>query len=109
MSLDTHTRSRCALLLLALAFMVFTPPAAAKGPMFLPHGCPPAAASAPVSQQTRALCERRQAASDRPGFNGVDAGVVAVIVLMIAGGMLVATHRRNDAAQGDRALVYEGP
>lgn len=106
MSHNTHTRGTVGLLMLALAFMVFTAPAAAKGPMFLPHGCPPAAANVPVSQQTRALCERRQAASVRPGLNGVDAAVVLVIVLTIAGGMLVATHRRNSAARGNRALVY---
>lgn len=101
MSHNAHTRGTIGLLMLALAFMVLTAPAAAKGPVFVPPGCPPAAADATAPQQIRARCERLQAASDRPGLNAVDAGVVAVIVLTIAGGMLVATHRRNDAHRID--------
>ena len=96
MSHTTHTRGAVALLMLALAFIVFTVPAAAKGPVFVRQACPP---DAPAQSGT--ACERNRAASDTSGLSGADAGVVAVIVLTIAGGMLVATHRRNDAHRID--------
>jgi hypothetical protein len=84
-----------------LAFLVLAAPAAAKGPVFNQFGCNPTVGkgSAPPAPHIRALCQRRQATSDRHGFNGAAAGIVAgsvgVLVLMMAGGMLVATHRRD--------------
>jgi hypothetical protein len=106
MSHKTQSRRRWALLplTLALVFMVVAVPAAAKGPVFN-AACPPSAGKVPVTTQNRALCQRSAAATDGKGMNGADAGIlagsVAVLVLLMAGGLLVATRRRD--AQGRHA------
>lgn len=98
MSNKAQSRRRWGLLpvALALAFMVLAVPAAAKGPVFYPHGCSPTA-----------KCEHRAAVGDSKGLDGRSAGIVAgsvaVVVLMMAGGMLVATHRKD--AHGRPARV----
>lgn len=100
MSHKTQSRRRWALLplTLALVFMVVAVPAAAKGPVFN-AACPPSAGKVPVTTQNRALCQRSAAATDGQGMNGADAGIlagsVAVVVLMIAGGMLALTRRQD--------------
>ena len=95
-------------LVLALTLAVVAVPASAKGPVFIPDGCAPVTERGAGSDRLRALCESRGAASDRQGVDGADAGIVAgsvaLVVLMMAGGMLVATHRR-DAEQSRPAAL----
>jgi hypothetical protein len=88
-------------IVLALSLLA-APAAVAKAPVFLPHGCPHSAAKASAPAPIRARCEAlsRQAApgADRAtaGSAGwVDAGIVAALVLAIAGITLVATRRQS--------------
>lgn len=90
MNRKTRARYRWRLAPLALAValtLAVAAPAAAKGPVFYPYTCSPAP------------CEHRAAVGDRQGVDGRDAGIVAgsvaVLVLIMAGGMLLATHRRD--------------
>ena len=98
MSSKAHSRRRWGLLpvALALVFMVLAVPAAAKAPVFNPHRCSPTG-----------KCEYRAAVGESKGLDGRSAGIVAgsvaVVVLMMAGGMLVATHRKD--ARGRPARV----
>jgi hypothetical protein len=114
MSYNARSRRRWGVAVLAatLALAVVAAPAVATGPLLDPVGCPTTAARAPMPDHVRAACERRWAArqttGNRGGFDGSDAGIiaggVALLVLMMAGGMLVATHRR-DAQEGRPAAV----
>jgi hypothetical protein len=105
MSRKTQIRRTWGLLPLVLALMVLAVPAAAKGPVFNQPVCPPTVgkASAPPRPNLRPPCARRSVAGDRRSLNGADAGVlaggIAVLVLVIAGGMLVVTHRRDAPAR----------
>jgi hypothetical protein len=100
MSHKTQTRRRWALVPLALTLMlaVLAVPAAAKGPVPIPYGCASATGEGSGSDRLRAPCER-ETVSARQGFDGEDArviaGSVAVVVLMMAGGMLALTRRQD--------------
>ena len=97
---------------LTVTLAVLAPPGAAKAPVFPPVGCPQGEVSAwaPV----KAACERgsaaKQTTGDRNGSGMSDgailAGSLAIVVLTIAGGLLVATHRRD--AQGSHATALSG-
>jgi hypothetical protein len=84
--------------------------ATAKGPVFYPHRCPERLEPATETQSPPwAVCGNRHAASATGG--GVSktdaailAGSVGLLVLTIATGKLVATHRR-EAHGGDHAAV----
>jgi hypothetical protein len=88
-------------LALALMLMVVAVPAAAKGPALYPLSkCAPVVREdIKASPRIQALCERSQARGDRKGLDGTDAGLVAgsmaVVMLLTAGGLLVAVHRRD--------------
>jgi hypothetical protein len=106
-------RRRYAVPALALALAVSLAavvPATAKGPVFYPHRCPERVEPATETRsQPWALCGNRQPASATGGgLSTTDAAIlgggVALLVLTIASGMLVATHRR-DAHGGAPAAV----
>jgi hypothetical protein len=87
-------------LALVLVLMVFAVPAAAKGPALYPSQCAPVVREdIKASPRIQTLCERRQTVADRRGVDRTDAGIlagsVALVVLLMAGGMLVAIHRRD--------------
>jgi hypothetical protein len=106
-------RRRFAVLALALALagsLAAVAPATAKGPVFYPHRCPERVQpAAKTHSQPWAPCGNRHAASSTGGgLSTTDAAIlgggVAVLVLTIATGMLVATHRRQ-VHVGDPAAV----
>jgi hypothetical protein len=90
-------------LALALAFVVVAVPAAAKGPVFNQSACTPTMGKVATTPppHVRAMCKRHQAAAEPSGFNGADAGILAagLSVLVVAGGLLVATHRGDAPAR----------
>jgi hypothetical protein len=101
-----------AALAVTMAF-VAAAPAAAKGPVVDPIGCPQSGSGAwaPV----RTACERGPAAHNRTAgernssdtsAGAIFAGSLVVVMLAIAGGLLVATHRRD--AQGRHATALSG-
>jgi hypothetical protein len=96
-------------LALALAAVVVASPAAARGPVLYPSQCAPVAQpEIKASPRVQALCERGGEDGDHQGLSGQDAGIVAggvgLLVLAMAGGMLVATHRRDAQAPRPAAL-----
>jgi hypothetical protein len=107
----TPARRRWRLVSLALALtlvVALAAPAAAKGPVIYPSACAPVAReSVKASPRVQELCERH-AVADGQGFTAgearIVAGSVAVLVLMMAAGMLVATHRRDAPAARPTAL-----
>ncbi len=103
-------RRRMAALGLALAVsLAVVAPAAAKGPIF-PHRCPERVEVATQAQSyTWGVCGKEDTASAAgDGFSATDAailaGSVSLLVMVIAGGMLVTTHRR-EAHGGQPAAV----
>jgi hypothetical protein len=117
MSHNSQTSRRWVLAVAAVAvtMAVVAAPSAAKGPMPPPVSCPPSEARASVPEPVRAACDPRWAAQqttgDRSGSGGsnpaIVAGIMAFLVLVIAAGLHVATHRRD--AQGRRASALSGP
>ena len=110
-----HRRRRrdFAVLALALALAVSlaaVAPATAKGPVFYPQRCPERAELASETQSKPwAVCGDRHAASATGGgLSETDAAIlgggVTLLILTIASGKLVATHRRK-AHGGDPAAV----
>jgi hypothetical protein len=106
-------RRRLAALALALALAVSlaaVASATAKGPAFYPHRCPERVQPATETHsQPWAPCGNRYVASATGGgLSTTDAAIlgggVAVLILTIAIGTLVATHRRG-AHAGDPAEV----
>ena len=103
MSQKTQRMRRWRLVPLAIALtlaVVAAAPAAAKGPVFYPYACGPGASQAgKAPADLRTQCEQHPTARNGQGLSGgeagIAAGIVGVLVLMIAGGMLVATHRRD--------------
>jgi hypothetical protein len=101
----TQTRRRRRFVQVALAatlVVALAAPAAAKGPVLYPSACAPVAREGvKASPRIQELCELTPAA-DGQGFSAAEAGVVAgsvaVLVLMMAAGRLVATHRRDAPA-----------
>ena len=98
-----HRRRRHRLAILGLGLAVslaVAAPAAAKAPLF-PHRCPERVDQAAETQPyQRGVCGKADTASaagsglsDRNA--AILAGSVALLVLAIAAGMLVATHRRD--------------
>jgi hypothetical protein len=106
-------RRRFAVLALALALAVSlaaVAPATAKGPVFYSHRCPERVELATETHsQQWAVCGKLHATSATGGgLSKTDAaifgGSVGLLVLTIATGKLVATHRR-EAHGGDPAAV----
>ena len=102
----SHPTQRLSLVL-ALALVIAASvamPAAAKGPILYPPKC--------VSSDgtVRAACQREGAlpTSQPGGDDGLDAGVVAgiagLLVLLFAGGTLVASHRAASQPSGNYEL-----
>lgn len=100
MSQETLTKRRWDLIPLAVALTltlaVVALPASAKGPAFVPYtGCAPATEDGIGKDGLRAPCQSGEAAAGRQGSDGADADIfavtVAVVVLVIAGGMLMVT------------------
>jgi hypothetical protein len=115
-ALQTRTRSRLVPLGLALTVAVLAAPnAASAGPVPLPaFRCLPAAGKAPPPVQYREMCERARAGSatraDRSSTQGSDrrsgvtpTGIGVALGLIIAAGLLVATHLRS--AHGRRPVL----
>jgi hypothetical protein len=110
-------RRRFAVLALALALAVSlaaVAPATAKGPIFFSHRCPERVEQASETQsQPWAVCGDRHAASATGGGlsktdAAIVAGSVALLVLAIATGKLVATHRREAHGSGPAAVGAAG-
>jgi hypothetical protein len=110
-----HRRRRRRFPLLALALVLAVSlaavaPATAKGPVFYQHRCPERVELATETHsQPWAVCGKLHAASATGGgLSQTDAaisgGAVALLILTIASGMLVATHRRKGHG-GDPAAV----
>jgi hypothetical protein len=100
MSPKRHTWGIVPLALALTLMIVLAAPAAARGPVLYSPVCGPVVREdIKASPRVRALCERRAAAGESQSVTGKEAGIiaggVAVLVLMIAGGMLGATHRRD--------------
>ena len=100
MSQKTLTKRRWELIPLAVALTltlaVLAVPASAKGPVFIPYtGCAPATEDGIGKDGLRAPCQSREAVTGRQGSDGAEAdilaGAVAVVVLVIAGGILMVT------------------
>lgn len=94
---------------LTLTLAVVALPASAKGPAFVPYtGCSPATEVGTGRDRLHAPCQSGEAVTGRQGSDGagadIFAGAVAVVVLVIAGGMLVATHRRDAPGRRRAAL-----
>jgi hypothetical protein len=96
----TLTKRRWELIPLAVALTltlaVVAVPASAKGPVFVPYtGCAAATEDGIGTDGLRAPCQSGEAVTGRQGSDRADAdifaGTVAVVVLVIAGGMLVVT------------------
>ena len=113
MSQKTLTRRRWELIPLAVALTltlaIVALPASAKGPAFVPYtGCTPATEDGVGKAPLHAPCQSGEAVTGRQGSDGAGAdilaGTVAVLVLVIAGGMLVATHRRDPPGRRRAAL-----
>jgi hypothetical protein len=101
-----HRRRRRHFAVLALApalavSLAAIAPAMANGPVFYPHRCPERAELASETQSKPwAVCGDRHAASATGGGlsktgAAIPAGGVALLILTIASGKLVATHRRK--------------
>jgi hypothetical protein len=110
-----HRRRRRRFAVLALAVglavsLATVAPATANGPVFYPHRCPERVELASETQSKPwAVCGDRHAASATGGGlsktgAAILAGSVALLILTIASGKLVATHRR-EAHGGDPATV----
>ena len=100
MSQKTLTKRRWELIPLAVALTLplaaVALPASAKGPAFVPYtGCSPATEVGTGRDRLHAPCQSGEAVTGRQGSDGADAdifaGTVAVVVLVIAGGMLMVT------------------
>jgi hypothetical protein len=108
-------RRRFAILVLVLAVsLAAVAPATAKGPVFYSHRCPERVEPASETQSKPwAVCGDRHAASATGGgLSKTDAailaGSVALLVLTIATGKLVATHRREAHGGGPAAVGAAG-
>lgn len=104
-------RRRFAILVLALAVsLAAVAPATAKGPVFYPHRCPERVEPAGETQSKPwAVCGESATGG---GLSKSDAAIlassVAFLVLAIATGKLVATHRREAHGGGPAAVGAAG-
>jgi hypothetical protein len=110
MTHDSQRGRRSGLMALALvvALTVFAAPAAAKGPIFNPQGCPTgvekAAPPPPAVPKSAGTLQGNTCLSDS-GDARILAGGVAVLVLIVAG-MLVSMRRRD--VHGTQAVALSG-
>ncbi len=103
-------RTWAILLPLALV-LVLAAPAGAKGPVFNQPLCPPTIGEqtpAPRGPALRPPCERLSSAGDPHTLDGANAGLVAAgiaaLVLALAVGMLVVTHRADAPARPEAGM-----